>query len=86
MSIVGCQKLTSRDSDFANHPGDGKHVWLGVLSFLAVWAILFFGGWRIYICTSVCFALFMAFLNRGELAVRISTAVRNWRATQKQRV
>ena len=86
MSIVDYQKLTSRDSDFAHHPGDGKHVWLGILSLLAVWIILLFGGWRIYFYTLVCFALFMAFLNRKELPGRISTAVRNWRATPKSRV
>src|ERR1039458_9187989 len=65
--------------------GDAKRVLLGVLSLLAVWIILPFGGWQMYVYTLVCFALFMAFLNRRELPGRISTAVRNWRATPKSR-
>ena len=42
MRIVDYQKLTSRDSDFAHHPGDSKHVLLGVVSLLVVWIILLF--------------------------------------------
>jgi hypothetical protein len=79
---VNYQKLTSIDSDFAHHPGDGKHSVLGVLLLLAVWIILLFGGWRMYVYTLAGFALFMTFLNRRELRGRISTAVRNWRATR----
>ena len=85
MIVVDYQKPTSRDSDFAHHPGS-KHVLLGVLSLLAVWIILLYGGWRMYVYTFVCFALFMAFLNRRELPGRITTAARKWRATWKLRI
>ena len=86
MSIVDNQEQASRDSDFAHHPGDGKHILLGSLSLLAVWAIVLFGGWRLYVYTFVGFALFMGFLNRRKLPGRISSAVRNWRATWKSSV
>jgi hypothetical protein len=49
VGIVDYQKLTSRASDFAHHLGDGEHVLLGLLSLLAVWMILLFGGWRMYV-------------------------------------
>ena len=86
VSSVDYQKLTSVESDFGHRPGDGRYSWLGVLLVLAVWVILLWGGWRMYLCTLACFALFMAFLNRRELPGRISAAVRKWRATQKSRV
>ena len=78
--IVDYQKLSSIDSDFARHPGDGKHSWLGVLLLLAVWSILLLGGWRTYVYILASFALFMTWLNRRELRGRISTAARKWRA------
>lgn len=74
--IVDSPKQTSRDSDFERHPGDGKYVLLGVLLLLALWVIVLIGGWRMYLYTVGCFALFMAFINRRELLRRISTAVR----------